>query len=596
MDQHNKKIRVGLMLDAQEVPAWVYAMLEKIQQSDYASIDLVVLNKTQPAQTCCLGRLLGNWRYWLFNLYRKIDNRLLKSPNNAFAIKDASGLLQGIPVLGVVPEQTRFSDLIEDRDLEEIKKHEVDVLIRLGFRILKGKILTTPKFGVWSYHHGDSEMVRGGPAGFWEVFEKHPVTGATLQVLTEELDKGLVLAKTFSATDMLSACRNRNNYYWNSMSLLPRKLRELRDLGEEKFFEKARAENAVIKFSPEIRRCPKNLEFILIFVRQLARLALSRLRKYLFVDQWILLADLGKGISGPLNRFKKILPPKDRLWADPFVLQKENKYYIFLEEMVYREKKGHISLIVMDEQGNYGAPVKVLERPYHLSYPFIFEWNGDHYMIPESGANKTIDAYKCTRFPDKWEFHSTLMKEVKAADTTVYFHQGKWWLFTNIQENEGDSNWDELFLFYSDNPLSDNWTPHSQNPIVSDVRRARPAGRLFEQDGNIYRPSQDCSKLYGYGLRVNQILALNENEYKEVEVRFIEPDWEKNIRCVHTLNKAGRLTVIDAIYRRWLTAWIVFAYVMPTYILVRGITPDMVRTWRRMFVSLICWITVDSYV
>jgi len=549
MENHNNKIRIGLLVDSLKLPAWVYTMLERIKKSDYAEIDLVVLNDGYKSKDYYLDRIIGNREYWLFNLYRRIDVSLFRPNRDAFAIMDAVGLLEGVPVIKVQPERDQYTDLIKARDIGEIKEYKIDVFVRLGFRILKGDILDTPRYGIWSYHHGDSAVLRGGPPGFWEVFENHPVSGATLQILTNELDKGIVLGKTFSSTDMLSVTRNRSNYYWNALSLLPRRLKELHHLGEQRFFDKIRAENIDLEFSPDIRKCPKNGEFIGYFIKKIIELATFKLAKFIFLQQWILMFNLDQGISGPLGNFKKIVPPKDRLWADPFVLYKNNQYYIYLEEMEYNDK-GHISLIVMDEQGNYENPVIVLEKPFHLSYPFVFEWQGDCYMIPESGANKTIDAYKCTQFPDKWVFHKTLMKNVKAADATLFFHQDKWWLFVNIQENEGASNWEELYLFYSDNPLSDNWTPHPQNPIVSDVRRSRPAGKIYEQNGNFYRPAQDCSKAYGYGMRINQIVVMNENEYKEVEVRYIEPDWDKDIKGVHTLSKEHKLTVIDAIYKR----------------------------------------------
>ena len=144
----------------------------------------------------------------------------------------------------------------------------------------------------------------------------------------------------------------------------------------------------------------------------------------------------------------------------------------------------------------------------------------------------------------------TLMKDVKAVDTTIYFYKNKYWLFTNIIENEGASTWDELFLFYSDNLETTNWQPHPMNPIVSDVRRARPAGNIFLHNGKIIRPSQDCSKRYGYGIRLNEIKILNEDEYVENEIDFIGPGWETKVKAVHTINFKNNLTVIDANMRR----------------------------------------------
>ncbi len=205
----------------------------------------------------------------------------------------------------------------------------------------------------------------------------------------------------------------------------------------------------------------------------------------------------------------------------------------------------------MDNKGNFDKPQKVLERTHHLSYPFIFEWNNEYYMIPDSSECRAIELYKCAEFPNTWKFYGKLIDNIIAVDTIMFCYQKKWWLFTNVKENEGASTWDELFLFYSDDPLSKDWYAHPKNPIVSDVRNARAAGKIFEHNGNIYRPSQNCSKGYGYGFKINKILVLNENEYQEEEIDSIEPHWDKNIKRVHTFNSTKRLTVIDGKLRRF---------------------------------------------
>ena len=109
---------------------------------------------------------------------------------------------------------------------------------------------------------------------------------------------------------------------------------------------------------------------------------------------------------------------------------------------------------------------------------------------------------------------------------------------------------DELFLFYSNNPLDNKWDPHPQNPIVSDVRKARSAGNIFVLNDKIYRPSQNCSKSYGFGIKINKILLLNQTEYQEIEVDSIEPNWDRAIKGVHTINHNNRLTIIDGYMKR----------------------------------------------
>jgi len=204
----------------------------------------------------------------------------------------------------------------------------------------------------------------------------------------------------------------------------------------------------------------------------------------------------------------------------------------------------------MDKNGLYSSPLVVLERGYHLSYPFLFEEDETFYMVPETAENKTIELYKCIEFPKKWEFCMNLMEDVYAVDTTIVKKDNKYWLFCNIKENEGASSCDELFLFYSDSLFNPNWTAHPGNPIVSDVKSSRSAGNIFDFKNKLYRPSQNSAKRYGYGMNINEVTELNEKSYQENTVQSIYPNWEKDILATHTLNNIGRLTVIDALLRR----------------------------------------------
>ena len=545
------KLRVGLLLDSFDIPAWTYVMLEKIRNSDYAEIVLVVLNTSNEQPQNLFSKLKENCHILLYLIYCRIENIVFKPSPNAFENRNAAELLGNIRTLKVSPRQTQYSDWIRDDDVEAIKQNDIDVFIRLGFRILRGKILTSTKLGIWSYHHGDNTIARGVPAGFWEVFKNYFVTGSTLQILTEELDNGLVLYKSYSATDYLSVNRSRNHCYWKGTSFIPRKLEELYRIGREKFTQEIKERNQhFTSYSNKCYQLPKNGEFLKLLFKHFAKCAGIKLYDLFFFNQWILLFDLRAEISTTFWRFKKIVPPKDRFWADPHVIHKDSQYYVFIEEFPYHANKGHISLLIMDRTGNYTKPVKILEQPYHLSNPFVFEWQGDHYMIPESSSNRTIEVYKCVSFPYQWKFYKKLMQDITAVDPILYYDQQKWWLFTNISENAGASTLDELFLFYSDSPISDHWTPHPQNPIVSDVRKARPAGRIFTHNNNIYRPAQICSRAYGYGVKINQILKLSEREYQEQEMVSIKPNWDKDIKGIHAFDHKSGLTIIDGKLKR----------------------------------------------
>jgi hypothetical protein len=253
-------------------------------------------------------------------------------------------------------------------------------------------------------------------------------------------------------------------------------------------------------------------------------------------------------MASEFYQFKLLMPPKDRCWADPFPVKEDDMFFIFFEDFPNPNGKGHIAVIEMDAMGACRQPIKVLERPYHLSYPFVFEWDGTYYMIPETSDNRTIELYRCVSFPLQWKLEKVLIDGVTATDATIAHINDRWWMFTTIS---GDRwmNFDELYIFHASTPLGP-WEPHKRNPVKSDVRSSRPAGRIFEWKGHLYRPAQDGSKRYGYAISINRIEHLDDDCYVEKEVSKILPHWRKDIVATHTLNNDRELTVTDAAMRR----------------------------------------------
>ncbi|WP_411032145.1 hypothetical protein [Spongiimicrobium sp. 3-5] len=548
-----EKLRIGLLVDDLTIPCWAYLMLDRIIKSDYAEISLVV-RKVQSTQQKApfLKRFFKEWKGILFKLYMRFDLQRYALHPDAFKNRNFKDLVPG-PEMVVSTLESNGEEQLNSDDIEKIKSHHIDVLLKLGFGTLAGDVLNSAKHGVWSYYYGDYDVNRGGLPGVWEFLEYWDETGVTLQILTNDKEGDLQLAKSYSCTDKYGIHRNRNNYYWKALSLIPRKLEEMHRLGADVFFEKVNAVNATPFFYyNRLYAGPRNWELLKILWGNFwtrVKLKVSGLFNF---QQWILLFAINSEhkISKSFVKFTRILPPKDRFWADPFVWFKDGKYYIFLEELIYKNNRGTISVIEMDEDGKYGPAQSVLEKDYHLSYPFLLEDEGELYMLPETKQNGTIELYKCIDFPLKWELQEIVMDNIKAVDATIFKHDGKYWMFVNIQENPGASTWDELFLFHSDSLLNGNWVSHPTNPIVSDVKYARPAGNIFEHNGKIFRPAQNCSKHYGYGMQLREIVTLNESEYKERQVQSIFPNWEKDLVSTHTLNHKGKLTVIDAVIKR----------------------------------------------
>jgi hypothetical protein len=191
----------------------------------------------------------------------------------------------------------------------------------------------------------------------------------------------------------------------------------------------------------------------------------------------------------------------------------------------------------------------VMRRPFHLSYPFLFEHAGQIYMVPETGANRTVELWECVRFPDQWRLRSVLLEDVEAVDATLKFdaRQGLWWMFVSVAE-PGGCTYDTLSIYYS-NDLFGGWRPHALNPVKLDLASSRPAGPIVEQDGAWLRPAQDCTRGYGGGLSWRRIIDLAPDTFQEEALTHWTPP--PGFRGVHTYSRAAGWEAIDLQRRRW---------------------------------------------
>ena len=544
-------------MDSFDQPAWVHMLLREILAGDFARVELVVLNRGQgdirpPPRG--LGERLA--RYWkarrraLYVLHQKLEAWRFRPDLDATEMRSAASLLEGVPTLEVVPGETRFSDRLDETDVERIRDRDLDVLVRLGFRILRGPVLEAARHGVWSYHHGDNRENRGGPFGFWEVLEAWPTTGYIVQILTEDLDGGTVLHRGSVRTHPLSHHLSRNGLLWRSARALPRLLRRLHRLGASGFMREIERHNQVPAFySRRLFRNPLNRELIGPLLRHLGRYVRRWLRTTLTWEQWQLRYGLRDGPVTSMWRMKSLVPPSDRFWADPCVVEDQNGYWVFFEEYLYANGRGRIAAVPVSADGKVGDVTVALDLDHHLSYPFVFRHEGSWYMIPESAGAGEVALYRADRLPGPWVRDRVLMTGV-LADATLLHHEGRWWMFVTDQPHPDTSLSEELHVYYADSPLSTRWTPHPANPVVADVARARPAGRIFEFEGRLLRPAQDCSVSYGHAIHFQEILDLSPESYLERDATMLRPDWHPRVRGIHTWSHAGRLTMVDARVQR----------------------------------------------
>jgi len=545
-------LKIALLVENETLAAWQLRIVELIHESNCAKISAIIVNNSAATKQSALQKAMEHRGKLVWKAHEALDHLLLKPARNPFARKPMPDYLSQVKRVHVTPRLTKHCDYLLDEDVATIKALDLDVALRFGFRIIKGEFLNIAKHGIWSYHHADNRTNRGTPPGYWEVVNKENLTGVTLQILQPELDGGLVIYKSWSATHKVSISRNKATIYWKAVRFIPRKLKQLHEQGADAFFEAHREKQPEV-YDRELFLVPSNFVALRKLLGHLAFLAKDALQRFWYQNQWVLIYSFNKELQINPRKFKQITPPKNAFWADPFACSHHGRYYIFFEEYPYKTKLGRLAAIEIDKKGNQLAYHDIMDQSYHLSYPCLLQHEEGLFMIPETGENKTIDLYKCTDFPATWEHQTTLMKDVVAIDTTLFFHDDVWWMFTTMQEEKGASKNEELFLFYADRFDSQDWQAHPQNPIVSDVRHGRMAGRIQQWKGKIMRMAQDGEKGYGGAIGMYEITQLSKTAYAESKRDTIEANWGNGMFRTHTLDANEDFIVMDALRKipRW---------------------------------------------
>ena len=235
----------------------------------------------------------------------------------------------------------------------------------------------------------------------------------------------------------------------------------------------------------------------------------------------------------------------NNFFADPFPIAWRGKTYLFFEDLDHRIGKGIISVQEFGPDGPVGQAIPVLEEPWHLSYPFLIEAEGQLWMVPESSKSGQVTLYRCVDFPRKWERCAALLQGIEAADATIFEHDGLFYMMSAVREDLGGYS-DTLAIHYAAN-LAGPWREHGLRPVLIDAGAARPAGAIVKKAGALWRPVQDCTHGYGRALRIARIDRLDPEVFDQTFTAEIGsgPLWPGG--RLHTLNRCGSLEVIDGV-------------------------------------------------
>lgn len=246
-----------------------------------------------------------------------------------------------------------------------------------------------------------------------------------------------------------------------------------------------------------------------------------------------------------ISDLKYVNAPPMQFYADPFAVKQGDLYHVFLESYDY--KKGTLSSFVINESMEHGqlTPVDIGVN-VHLSFPHVFDINGDFYMIPESCHLNQINLYRCVNFPNKWIHTKTLIPNVHSGDNQLLFRDNKWWMFSMVYHNGTN----HFCIYYADDLLGE-WRQHK----IANINNTRPnnditrgAGKIFtDKCGRLIRPAQYSNKsINGEGVILYEIKELTADTYVEEPVNIILPSLiYDDIRAIHTFSVCDNLILMD---------------------------------------------------
>jgi hypothetical protein len=213
----------------------------------------------------------------------------------------------------------------------------------------------------------------------------------------------------------------------------------------------------------------------------------------------------------PILTASDITDVKAEFVADPFMIRVGELWHLFFEVLPEKSDRGQIGLAISRDTVSWEYQRIVLREPFHLSYPHVFAWNGDYYMIPETLDAQEVRLYRSGNFPFDWKFKHTLLSG-QYADPTIFRHDDRWWLFACDTPHEHRS----LRLF-SASDFAEPWEEHPSSPIIADKRsQSRPAGRVLSHAGRTVRFAQDCEDQYGNRVWAFEITQLTQDAYREM--------------------------------------------------------------------------------
>ncbi|MGN6517922.1 MAG: glucosamine inositolphosphorylceramide transferase family protein [Dokdonella sp.] len=523
-----RALRVAVLVDRAVVPAWIAETLAALAADDACELLAVLHVPLPPARS----------RYRAIDAFVRADAALAGAARKATAPVVLHERLREVPLQDADAREHDGCLVPGARSVSLLRALDADLLLGFGLPPPSEVLCALARHGAWFFERDATDARRHGLRHLDALRRGEAVSRGGV-IVHDGRGWRLLGGDDWSATAQLSFARNRAWQLLRVPATLVRLVRRLAAGGTPA------AEAAPAATPPGVlATCALALRLGVRAVRR----HLPRLGR---TEDWVLAArrtDTPLDPAQPDARALRVIAtPSGCFWADPSLVRHGGRDWLFVEEYPYATRRGRIAVAELDDAL---APIgvrTVFDEPWHLSYPLVYEWQGELWLTVESSAARTFALHRAVEFPARWAFAAELLRGRNAVDGTLHHDGTHWYLFACISESPLDVDrrvWTDLFLFVADSPLGP-WRAHPANPLQSDVRRARPAGKLFMHEGRLVRPAQDCSVDYGYAVVFNEVVVLDPERYEERPLGRIEPDWLRGLRGCHTYSRGGGIEIVD---------------------------------------------------
>lgn len=533
MKESDSKLRFAVLANGDDLEVWQKKALSTLIKSGH-HLALVILPKANANKKTSFLHKLKSYPYHRF-LFRFYWRYFFKCPSKQSV--NASDIFHSAEVVKLSVIQKGISQYFAEAGVRMIKDKNLDFIVRFGFGIIKGDMLSAAKNGVWSYHHGDENGYRGGPPGFWEIYNNENSTGAMLQQLTAKLDGGIILHKGEFSTV-------KHSYKAQLDQLLTESAKWLAIAANN--LASNTLEPSLSLPGKGINKVPGNFKMAIFLTKILKNKVFFHLNHFFKHEKWNIgfikrnLTDVHvhKNIEG----LSWIPERKGFYFADPFVCCVNNTYWVFFEQFNYKNGNASLAVAKLDElkEGKY-SELKI--NGSHFSYPYLLKHNSKLYCIPENYQSGGLDLYEFNSENRALRKVKRLINAVEIVDPTLIEIDNVWYIFCTQKQQSNT----ELYIYFSENGLRGDYKPHPQNPVVTSIKQSRPAGNLFYKGKTLYRPAQNCASTYGSSVSIMKVEVLNKKVYKERFVSEIYPSLRgKYSSGLHTLSSSEGYLVVDA--------------------------------------------------